>query len=724
MNIFLLFLTTILMIGYYVIYSPSQNLEQLETENVIKTSDLRSIAECVIASQNAAMNSVSYDDLCVDYYNITSQYICTNDNYVPMSCDGVGVNFPTYNYIVTNSKILDTELHANMLKVIETLYQDRGALGICLGCSTNDTGHDKPFLITADISGQRTVAPSIVSAAHLEDGQLVYVMQYQIPSIYVYPERPGDKNSCPMGTIAVRRYGRWLCIAQRPSHDCPSGLTYDSETGECKELPFTLCEEMCRIKSCSENQTCVCYDTGEVACTEEVQCPAGQEAVHDSNTDKIICIDIEDPSNGSPCSGDRGGNFAYSGTKAASGSGRTARIKTIRCDTKCLKATKVCNETSGFYEYICLPDPSTIKTQRECFPEGGADECGSRGEVAVVIHRHVGEQVVGDLGLSYHVDVFLEEMAVFVGWSPYCSAGEHICIVHHGGDGGGVVIGAIGGGIHVAVASDVCGAEHVVPLSVEALQSHQAVFHAEYLFPLSKELDHFSRASCFYEGGVHVEEQVVGLYLNIVGACQQMRLQVGPVAVVIAFCEVEVAVDGAALDVYSYGCIAVDVGVGGFPVVGVVHLIVDEAIAGGCHEQDVHSLFQRVCAACRLIVACNLKLDCLAGGDGSHIDVDVLSCRGADACGVGESAEAVAKSDDACPTGGTAVGFVASDAEVELRLVPSIVGLPCVVLHLDGHLLHRRGQGFHGVSQVGVAHCHVCALEFRAGRCSEELGEL
>ena len=352
-------------------YSPSQNLEQLEPENVIKTSDLRSIAECVIASQNAAMNSVSYNDLCVDYYDITSQYVCTNESFTPMPCDGN--NRPYYNYIVTNSKVLDQDLHANMLKVIETLYQDRGALGICRSCSGGNASAEKPHLITADTSGRRTVSPSIITAARLEDGQLVYVMQYQIPYIYVYPERPGDKNSCPAGTIAVHRYGRWLCIAKNPDHTCPPGLTYDSETGECNELPFTLCEEMCKIRNCSEKQTCVCYDNGEVACTDEANCPEGQEPIHDADTDKIVCINVQDPGENSPCSGDRGGDFAYSGSKMASG--RTARIKTIRCDTKCLKASKICNETSGVYEYICLPDPSTISTQRECFPEGGASEC-------------------------------------------------------------------------------------------------------------------------------------------------------------------------------------------------------------------------------------------------------------------------------------------------------------------------------------------------------------
>ena len=50
------------MAGYYVISSPSQRVVQQESEYAVKKADLRSIAECVVAAQNAAMYGDIFDD--------------------------------------------------------------------------------------------------------------------------------------------------------------------------------------------------------------------------------------------------------------------------------------------------------------------------------------------------------------------------------------------------------------------------------------------------------------------------------------------------------------------------------------------------------------------------------------------------------------------------------------------------------------------------------------
>ena len=69
------------MAGYYIISSPSQRIIEHETEYAIKKADLRSIAECVVSAQNAAMYGDEFNDICVEKYEITSQYICMNNNY-------------------------------------------------------------------------------------------------------------------------------------------------------------------------------------------------------------------------------------------------------------------------------------------------------------------------------------------------------------------------------------------------------------------------------------------------------------------------------------------------------------------------------------------------------------------------------------------------------------------------------------------------------------------
>ena len=357
MNIFLLFLTTILMIGYYLIYSPSQNLENMDTNNVIQLSDLRSKAECVVAAQNSAMESIIYDDPCVELYGIVSQYICTNGTYSLMPCDGN--TKPTFNYIITTSDPVADKDRTDMLTIIGSLYQDKGSFGI----------YQKPFLITPDAEGQREIAGSIADQAKLENGQLVYIMQYQIPHVYTYPETP-DENGCTDGTIRVQRYGRWLCIGKDPVFSCPDTYRYDQSVRACVPYGQNTCDEACEKANCGPDETCVCYDSGRVGCkaSTTLECPEGYEPVFnpDPTVDGITCIP-SNPEEGSPCS-----DVAQTYRNAKSTPGRTIRVKTVHCGT-CLKVTKVCNKQIGQYEYICLPDPDKI-TSKSCF-DGILENC-------------------------------------------------------------------------------------------------------------------------------------------------------------------------------------------------------------------------------------------------------------------------------------------------------------------------------------------------------------
>ena len=59
MNIFLILLSVIIMAGYYIMSSPSLRIIEHETEYSIEKADLRSIAECVASSQNAAIYAVT-----------------------------------------------------------------------------------------------------------------------------------------------------------------------------------------------------------------------------------------------------------------------------------------------------------------------------------------------------------------------------------------------------------------------------------------------------------------------------------------------------------------------------------------------------------------------------------------------------------------------------------------------------------------------------------------
>lgn len=380
MNIFLLFLTTMLMIGYYVIYSPSQNLEHLDTDSVITMADLRSVAECVIGAQNAGMDSVPYNDACVAKYidsttDTPYHYVCTDNSYFMVPCN----ENPTFNYIVTYSKQLDEKHHASMLKIIEKLYQDKGSLGLY----QYSLEEDQTFLITADMSGRRTIAKQIFEEAGLEsedyeknNGRLVYIMQYQIPYMYSQPVVPGDASSCPEGTIAVQRYGRWLCIEKNPQQSCPHGTEFDETTELCEPISNDDCANACEQLNCGEEETCACYDDGTTECTADdiPTCPDGSELIVDQDTNEYSCYEPEPTEETSPCS-DFNDSFLYTNLRTTLG--RTARIKNVRCNTKCLKPTRICNAALGAYEYVCMPDPATAYIHRECWPDGtiGQDDC-------------------------------------------------------------------------------------------------------------------------------------------------------------------------------------------------------------------------------------------------------------------------------------------------------------------------------------------------------------
>ena len=79
---------------------------------------MRSIAECVVATQNYAMYGEVFSDKCVEKYGITSQYICMNNSYNIVSCDSENSKTPNFNYIITTTSPLPEEEYNNMLEIL------------------------------------------------------------------------------------------------------------------------------------------------------------------------------------------------------------------------------------------------------------------------------------------------------------------------------------------------------------------------------------------------------------------------------------------------------------------------------------------------------------------------------------------------------------------------------------------------------------------------------
>ena len=168
MNIFMMILVAIFMVGFYMISSPSQRVQEQETEYAINRSDLRAIAQCASAAHNAQIKGTKFQDICIEQNSITSQYICLNSSKQITDCEITRNKKPTYSYIITMSAPLDANNYNNMLEVLEEDFPDAGAFGIFLDGK----------IMAGGMANARSVPDAIIDELGLTNGQLIYFTQY------------------------------------------------------------------------------------------------------------------------------------------------------------------------------------------------------------------------------------------------------------------------------------------------------------------------------------------------------------------------------------------------------------------------------------------------------------------------------------------------------------------------------------------------------------------
>lgn len=337
------------MAGYYVISSPSQRIIEQETEYAIKQADLRSVAECVVAAQNAAMYGEEFTDICVEKYDIVSQYVCMNDKYNIVSCDSENAKAPDFNFIITTSSPLPENEYNNMLEILEKYYPDAGTFGVFIN----------PDLMSAGSVSRRTIPQKIISATQLETGQLMYLMQYKIPDETIdYPVVDGSNIICPMGTMKTFRFGRWQCIEYNYKVSCTGDTIWDSDLMEC------VADEN-RKPLCSNNQTAVMIDD-IWECIDpfsDITCESGMIARLNYSTLTWECV--EDPNatkNVKKCD-----NIVMT-THNRGGIGATLRVRSVSC-TDC--ETPILDEETC--ETYCIPDPGKLSDPK-CY-DADISEC-------------------------------------------------------------------------------------------------------------------------------------------------------------------------------------------------------------------------------------------------------------------------------------------------------------------------------------------------------------
>lgn len=178
MNIFLLFVTTLLMIGYYVLYSPSQNLPHLQSESIIETADLQGLAERVVTQHNKyILNPGDIEDY-EEHEGISNCYFCLTSgfNYDSGCTDG------SYHVWLTNSKeyTISQDKYSAMIEIIGKAYSLARIFGIYVYDPNRSTDTDY-FAITKGFN-YTEMKPGIKDGATqkgctLEPGQLVYFTQ-------------------------------------------------------------------------------------------------------------------------------------------------------------------------------------------------------------------------------------------------------------------------------------------------------------------------------------------------------------------------------------------------------------------------------------------------------------------------------------------------------------------------------------------------------------------
>ncbi len=337
------------MAGYYVISSPSQRIIEHETEYAIKKADLRSIAECLVSAQNAAMYGEKFDDICVENYEIISQYICMNNGYNIVSCDMENAKAPAFNFIITTSYVLPESEYNNMLEILEKHYPDAGTFGVFVN----------PDLMTAGTVSRRSIPKKIIEAAKLQTGQLVYLMQYKIPDKTIdYPLVDGSNIVCPTGTMKTFRFGRWQCISYNYKISCTGDTIWDPDLLDC------VADES-RKPLCSNNQTAVLVDD-IWECVDpfsDVVCPENMIARLNYSTLTWECVENPNTTkNVKKC------DHIAKMPKTRGAIGATLRVRSVSC-TDCETAV-IDEETCETY---CIPDINKLNDPR-CY-DGDVSEC-------------------------------------------------------------------------------------------------------------------------------------------------------------------------------------------------------------------------------------------------------------------------------------------------------------------------------------------------------------
>lgn len=346
MNIFLIMLLSLFMAGYYMFFAPNTRVGGQETDVAISHSDLRSVAQCAVATHNATIAGGEFQDICVEQNKIISRYVCMDSKKAIIDCDKYDT--PNMRFVYTVTGTINPGDYNEMMNILEQDFADSGTFGI----------YQQGVVLSGGTNAKRAIPKSVQKELDLQDGQLVYVTQYNLPTPDVNFESVDAADIiCPAGTTKTYRFGRWQCVGYNIKTGCGGDTIWNSDLMKC------VADET-RKPLCSGEHTAVLVDD-LWECVEpfgERTCPEGMVARLNYDNLAWECVtDTNKIQNLSKC------NFA---TKRVSVTklGTTVRSVTNPC-TDCEKM--IVNEEDC--SFICVPDVSKINNA-SCYA-GRASDC-------------------------------------------------------------------------------------------------------------------------------------------------------------------------------------------------------------------------------------------------------------------------------------------------------------------------------------------------------------
>ncbi len=348
MNIFIMILVTLFMAGFLMIDSPNQQIEKHTTEYAVNQSDLKTIAQCATAVHNAQINGTQFNDVCIEQFGIESQFICMDAKHKKTNCEIVRNKKPAFSFIVTSTAQLNPEQYNQVMEVLEKHFADSGTFGL----------FQEEKIMAGGTATKRSVPKTIVEEMELQDGQLVYMTQYEIPDAGTQFATSATADIiCPIGYAKAYRFGRWQCVPYNAQTNCAGDMIWDSDLYEC--VP-----DESRKPLCAEKQTAVMVES-VWECIDpfpEKSCPDKMTARLNYNTLEWECVmDPGSITNTKKC--DNVKNGAVYGPL-----GTTLRVPQSSC-TDC----EVMVTDYETCKTFCIPDASKINNP-SCYP-GAAGEC-------------------------------------------------------------------------------------------------------------------------------------------------------------------------------------------------------------------------------------------------------------------------------------------------------------------------------------------------------------